>query len=45
MRHLHFLSGLPRSGSTLLADILAQNPAVHAGMSSPLLGLVSSQRA
>lgn len=30
MRTLHFISGLPRSGSTLLANILAQHPDVHA---------------
>jgi sulfotransferase len=33
---LHFISGLPRSGSTLLAAILKQNPKVAAGMSSPV---------
>jgi sulfotransferase len=33
---LHFISGLPRSGSTLLAAILSQNPKFHAGMSSPV---------
>ncbi|MCG2672786.1 sulfotransferase [Bradyrhizobium sp. CCBAU 11434] len=33
---LHFISGLPRSGSTLLAAILRQNPRLHAGMSSPV---------
>jgi sulfotransferase len=33
---IHFISGLPRSGSTLLAAILRQNPQIHAGMSSPL---------
>jgi sulfotransferase len=33
---LHFISGLPRSGSTLLAAILRQNPKIHAGMSSPV---------
>jgi len=32
----HFISGLPRSGSTLLAAILRQNPRFHAGMSSPV---------
>ena len=26
---LHFLSGLPRSGSTLLATLLYQNPLIH----------------
>ncbi|MEO1601999.1 MAG: sulfotransferase [Pseudomonadota bacterium] len=35
----HFISGLPRSGSTLTAAILRQNPAFHAGMSSPIAGL------
>jgi sulfotransferase len=33
---LHFISGLPRSGSTLLAAILRQNPRFQAGMSSPV---------
>lgn len=35
----HFISGLPRSGSTLTAGILRQNPRFHAGMSSPVAGL------
>jgi len=35
----HFLSGLPRSGSTLTAAILRQNPRFHAGMSSPVAAL------
>ena len=35
----HFISGLPRSGSTLTAGILKQNPKFHAGMSSPIAGL------
>ena len=33
---IHFISGLPRSGSTLFAAILGQNPRFHAGMSSPV---------
>lgn len=33
---IHFISGLPRSGSTLLGAILRQNPFIHAGMSSPM---------
>lgn len=33
---LHFISGLPRSGTTLLTTILRQNPRFHASMSSPL---------
>jgi sulfotransferase len=33
---IHFISGLPRSGSTLLSAILRQNPRFHGGMSSPV---------
>jgi len=33
---IHFISGLPRSGSTLLGAILRQNPRFHAGMTSPV---------
>jgi sulfotransferase len=36
---LHFISGLPRSGSTLLAALLRQNPRFSAGMSSPVYNL------
>lgn len=39
-RRFHFISGLPRSGSTLLAAILRQNPRFHAGMTSPVGSLV-----
>jgi sulfotransferase len=35
-RIFHFISGLPRAGSTLTAAILRQNPRFQAGMSSPL---------
>lgn len=35
----HFITGLPRSGSTLLAALLLQNPRFHAGMTSPVGGL------
>lgn len=41
MKQYHFISGLPRSGSTLLAAILLQNPRFHAGMSSPVSMLVN----
>jgi sulfotransferase len=40
MAAIHFISGLPRSGSTLLAALLRQNPRFEAGMSGPLAGLV-----
>lgn len=32
---VHFISGLPRAGSTLLSSILRQNPRFHATISSP----------
>ncbi|WP_152223155.1 sulfotransferase [Pseudomonas sp. SCB32] len=38
----HFISGLPRSGSTLLAALLRQNPRFHAGMTSPVGSLFSA---
>lgn len=36
MSRFHFISGLPRSGSTLLAALLRQNPRFHASMTSPV---------
>jgi sulfotransferase len=39
---VHFISGLPRSGSTLLAALLQQNPRFYAGMSGPLYGLFNT---
>lgn len=39
MRSIHFISGLPRSGSTLLAALLRQNLRFEARMSGPLAGL------
>ena len=39
---IHFIAGLPRSGSTLLAAILRQNPSISAGMSSPLARLFTT---
>lgn len=41
-RRYHFISGLPRSGTTLLSAILRQNPRFHADMSSPVGGLFST---
>lgn len=41
-RTIHFISGLPRSGSTLLAALLRQNPRFHAGMSGPLGGMFAT---
>ena len=42
MPQFHFISGLPRSGSTLLAGLLRQNPRFHAAMSSPIAPLMGS---
>jgi sulfotransferase len=41
-RTYHFISGLPRSGSTLLSAILRQNPRFRAGISTPLCSLVTT---
>lgn len=38
---VHLISGLPRSGSTLLAALLRQNPRFHAAMSSPVASLLN----
>ena len=42
LRPIHFISGLPRSGSTLLAGLLRQNPRFSAGMSGPVGGLFNT---
>lgn len=39
-KSIFFLSGLPRSGSTLLLSILAENPSVTVTPTSPLLDLL-----
>jgi sulfotransferase len=39
---LHFISGMPRSGTTLLAGILRQNPVFHAAMSGPVASMVQA---
>ena len=36
----HFISGLPRAGSTLLSAILLQNPRFLAGVSSPVASFI-----
>ena len=36
MKKYHFITGLPRSGSTLLSSILKQNPRFHASITDPL---------
>jgi hypothetical protein len=39
---IHFISGLPRAGSTLLSAILRQNPRFQAGMTGPVGSLVEA---
>jgi len=43
MKRYHFLSGLPRTGSTLLASILNQHPSIHVSATSALLDLLVAQ--
>lgn len=43
MKQYYFISGLPRSGSTLLSTILKQNPRFHTGISDNLLAHFRSQ--
>lgn len=42
MPALHLISGLPRSGSTLLSAILRQNPRFSAGVTSPVSTIIAS---
>jgi len=42
MNNIHFITGIPRSGSTLLCNILNQNPAFYASSTSPLPAIVQS---
>jgi sulfotransferase len=44
MRNIHFISGLPRSGSTLLTNILLQNPKINTTATSSLLELMLQVR-
>lgn len=39
---IHFISGLPRSGSTLLTALLRQNPQLQSGITSPLGSFVGT---
>ncbi len=39
---IHFISGFPRSGTTLLAALLRQNPRFHASIESPVGNLIDA---
>ncbi len=43
-KKIYFISGLPRSGSTLLCNILNQNPRFHATSTSGVLDLITAVR-
>ena len=40
----HFISGLPRSGSTLLSAILQQNPRFSVALASPVVSLIEAMQ-
>lgn len=40
MKKLYFISGLPRSGSTILTSILNQNPNFYAEIHNPLMNMI-----
>ena len=40
MKTFYFMSGLPRSGSTLISSILNQNPNIYASANSPMCGMM-----
>ena len=42
MKQYYFISGLPRSGSTLLSAILKQNPEFYADITSPIEPIIGS---
>lgn len=43
-RRIYFLAGLPRSGSTLLANILAQHPRIHVTTTSGIVDMLVQVR-
>ena len=45
MKNLYFISGLPRSGSTMISNILKQNPKIHAEPVSSLASIFASTHA
>ena len=42
LNDIHFISGLPRAGSTLLSALLRQNPKFRAGMTGPVGTLIEA---
>jgi sulfotransferase len=44
MKKLNLISGLPRSGSTLLCNLLNMNPKFHATATSPMIDVIQNMR-
>lgn len=44
MKKLHLIAGLPRSGSTLLCNLLNMNPRFHATSTSPVVDVIQNMR-
>lgn len=44
MKKLHLIAGMPRSGSTLLCNLLNMNPKFHATATSPLIDVIHNIR-
>ena len=44
MKRLIYLAGLPRSGSTILANVLGMHPSIHSTPSSPLCSIIQDMR-
>lgn len=44
-KNIHFIAGLPRSGSTMIANLLKQNPDIHGEAVSSLASLFGSVQA
>lgn len=42
MEKLHLISGMPRSGSTLLCNLLNMNPRFHATSTSPIIDVIKN---
>ena len=44
MNKFNLIAGMPRSGSTLLCNLLNMNPEVHATATSPVMDVISNMR-
>lgn len=44
LEKVYYISGLPRSCSTLLVNLMRQNPRVHASSSSPIIEMIGTFR-